>query len=144
MKIFIYIFILLSIFSCKTTTKTTEKDRFQSVSEIETDKEIITTQLPSINSYIFNLDDLKTSKEVYTPSGTNISVKKDSSTGFLKVEYKTKYDTIYRTREVEVVKTDTIIKKDIQIEEIRVRNPLNWQIPLILLLVIALLIRFKK
>lgn len=140
--LFLFIFILFS--SCKTVTKTTEKDTFQSVSQIKTDREVITTQLPSFSQYYFNLDDLKASKDFKLQSGNDISIKKDSATGLLKIVYRTKYDTIYRTREVEVVKTDTIIKTETDIEEIRVKNPLNWQIPLILLLIIGLLIRFKR
>lgn len=143
MKHFIYIFIFL-LFGCKSVTKTTEKDTFKSISQIKKDREIITTQLPSFSQYYFNLDDLKASKDFKLQSGNDISIKKDSVTGLLKVVYRTKYDTIYRTREVEVVKTDTVIKTDLQIEEIRVKNTLNWQIPLILLVIIGLLIRFKR
>lgn len=145
MKFFL-ILLIITFSSCRTSKIESDKQTYQSLNKLKTDNKVITKQLPSINSYLFNLDDLTTSKTIKTPTDTNISIKKDSASNNLKITYETKLDTIYVDREVEVFVRDTIIQTDIQKEEVYIKNPLNWQIPLVLLIVIGILgliIKFK-
>lgn len=138
MKFFL-ILLIITFSSCRTSKIETDKETYQSLNKLKTDNKVITKQLPSINSYLFNLDDLTTSKTIKTPTDTNISIKKDSASNNIKITYETKLDTIYVDKEVKVFIQDTIIQKDIQKEKVYIKNPLNWQLPLVLLIVIGIL-----
>jgi len=139
-----YVLILFLLFGCGTIESTSETKEKSISNTLEKQDRVIKTVLPSINTYLYDLEDLKVGKTINTPSGTNISIVKDSATNTLKIQYETLYDTVYEEKIIEIIKSDTIYKEKNTSETIKIKNNLNWQIPLILLIIIGILIFVLK